>query len=756
MLSLNRRTLISIIAGGFVIIAVTALLLPHYFPQQREYSFISYRYAQNLHNGLGFVYNLGERTLHPAVSPLYVWILSLGLNIIDDLPRLGNVIGVASIIIGSIVVFGLAYSEKTRLAAPVAAGIYIAFPLLWLSLGIDVTLWMALGLIAIWLYSLEQYHIAALFLSLSAMLRPELLILGLALTALALLERRQVGLLPVGIYGLSVLLIVIWGLTSFDVGGPLPWLPPAWMSDHLSDSMASNTIAGAGLAVWALLGMSWGWLAVLILVIPGLIRIKDHRPALAVLGWATLHITFLGILNLTVYPWTIAPIIPALAILAGLGIDWLVKRSDDWRIQSAIVSVCIVFIIGATLQTHLTLANNMSGTSSSWSIMVPNPARRNAVEAGAWLNENTPADAVIGVTENGILGYISNRAILDYHGLLQPDLNDSLRRGDPSWWLGHYLPAYIVIQTDELTSLDGYALASDSWFTGTYMEVIRFNLNPDEIPLVIFQRTEDVRPMNNMFVGMVSFPNGLTLNSIAVDFSLDPLEGGQTGRLRLEWLLNQPISEPLYVSLRIKGRHDLQAALAGRQVDFSQWPLRRLLSTYHTLDIAPGLSPGVYDLEVGIGTDPYNLIWQPVTQAKIPFQSDIFVGGVTGTQADFGDILLLGYRLVRTEVDTLEIALMWQATVAVHIDYDIIIQVRNAQGAILNQTKIQPHEGTYPTSIWSAGEKVPDNYQLDITNLPPGDYQVYVGIESPSGERLLTLEGQDVVLVGFLTIQDTP
>jgi hypothetical protein len=180
--------------------------------------------------------------------------------------------------------------------------------------------------------------------------------------------------------------------------------------------------------------------------------------------------------------------------------------------------------------------------------------------------------------------------------------------------------------------------------------------------------------------------------------------------------------------------------------------VRRLHTTFHTVDLAPVLAPGVYDVAVGIGPDSSQVAWQTVARAKIPFPEAAFVGAVSGAQAAFGDITLLGYRLNSTD-QGVEVVLLWQAVRPPVADYRVFIQVRDAQGSIAAQVTVEPHEGAYPTSIWSAGEQVADTYRLDTGGLPPGDYHVFAGLLDPDGSRLLTLDGQDAVFIGSLSIQ---
>ena len=58
-------------------------------------------------------------------------------------------------------------------------------------------------------------------------------------------------------------------------------------------------------------------------------------------------------------------------------------------------------------------------------------------------------------------------------------------------------------------------------------------------------------------------------------------------------------------------------------------------------------------------------------------------------------------------------------------DYSTFVHVVNAAGNIVAQADAQPVAGSYPTSIWGAGETVVDTIAVPVG---PGDYQVYVGL----------------------------
>ena len=97
---------------------------------------------------------------------------------------------------------------------------------------------------------------------------------------------------------------------------------------------------------------------------------------------------------------------------------------------------------------------------------------------------------------------------------------------------------------------------------------------------------------------------------------------------------------------------------------------------------------------------------------------------------------------------------MWVANTRPLADYTVQIQVRDGSGAVLAQLETQPHEGTYPTSIWSSGEQVPDTYIIDDDGLAPGSYEVYVGLLAVDGSRILTTDGRDMVLIAPVSISE--
>jgi hypothetical protein len=82
--------------------------------------------------------------------------------------------------------------------------------------------------------------------------------------------------------------------------------------------------------------------------------------------------------------------------------------------------------------------------------------------AGDWLRANTPLDASVGTMEVGILGYYSGRQMIDFAGLIQPQvvsyLTDQLNfENAATWAVKTYQPDYLLLHRGLFPNLEaGY------------------------------------------------------------------------------------------------------------------------------------------------------------------------------------------------------------------------------------------------------------------------------------------------------------
>ena len=147
-------------------------LLSSYNSWAYDDPFITYRYAENLRNGLGFVYNSGEKILS-TTTPLFTLILALFSYLWSDLPQLANVLGVFGLVFGGIFLWDFSHTMKYPVVGWAGLLLYPTFPLLVATLGSETPLYLAICLGIFTFYARSRYPLAGLFGALAILMRPD-------------------------------------------------------------------------------------------------------------------------------------------------------------------------------------------------------------------------------------------------------------------------------------------------------------------------------------------------------------------------------------------------------------------------------------------------------------------------------------------------------------------------------------------------------------------------------------------------------
>lgn len=118
---------------------------------------------------------------------------------------------------------------------------------------------------------------------------------------------------------------------------------------------------------------------------------------------------------------------------------------------------------------------------------------------------------------------------------------------------------------------------------------------------------------------------------------------------------------------------------------------------------------------------------------------------VTPVQADFGEGVarLVGYYLTPesgSEETLFTLVLYWQAGAPVDVPYAVFVHVTppDALAPLAAQHDGWPGMGDKPTYTWAEGEIIADPHPLPA--LPPGLYQIRVGLYGPDGTRLPVIQ----------------
>jgi 4-amino-4-deoxy-L-arabinose transferase-like glycosyltransferase len=130
--------------------------------------------------------------------------------------------------------------------------------------------------------------------------------------------------------------------------------------------------------------------------------------------------------------------------------------------------------------------------------------------------------------------------------------------------------------------------------------------------------------------------------------------------------------------------------------------------------------------------------------------------------ADFaGEIRFYGYTLPPNPVspgERVPLVMVWQAQTNPDIDYKIFVQLRDLEQVTLASADHEPYLGHVPTSAWPAGAVIQEMNWLELPpEMPPGSYNIYVGLYRPDNLERLPLvndmSGENALILGPLVVQ---
>ncbi len=433
--------------------------------------FITYRYADNLARGLGFVYNPGERVLS-TTTPLFAMLLGILHFVSPDLPRTANLIGAVSLALGGLFLWDLSRTWKTPIAGWAALLLYPTFTLPAVTLGSETPLYIALCLGSFAFYARQRYYITAVFAALAVLTRPDGVLVPIVLGADYLLRIRRP--VPWKAALLFLCLVVPWFVFAWVYFG-YP-LPATLVTKQQQGTMAVSQTFGPGVISiigWYLDGWQY-WLET-ILAIAGLYwLVRYARQWSLVLVWTVLYFAAYSLLGVSRYFWYYAPLVPGFIVLVGLGSEALfnaVRRicasrqreqdNENQSPQTSSISTCqrLSYLFVGLLLVGITAAQAVD----IWKLKLNHDPRSTAYKVvGEWIKGNTPEDAVVSSLEIGIIGYYADRRMVDFAGILQPDVAgqlDSSENYDRAaiWAVENYTPDYVVLVKGDLRTLrQGY------------------------------------------------------------------------------------------------------------------------------------------------------------------------------------------------------------------------------------------------------------------------------------------------------------
>ena len=441
--------------------------------------YITYRYARNFARGLGLVFNPGQRVFGDT-EPGAALLLGAG-HALTHVPV--DLLGAVFTAVALLAVAGLLLDELARrgraVEGVVAGTLLLLSGVLWDTQGAAGPGVLALLLLAAGASRPVLRGVAA---GAAVWMRPDAAV-GVGWLALERWLRREgrwrflVATAAVVALGL-VLVRLYYGAL----------LPESWAAKRLHAERLPAAWLGFG-PFWGYglrwIASYWGPAGAAVLAL-GLVG----QPLLVGLGPRSRVLSLTGLGLFVVYPWLRVPFflwyaIPTLvAALYGAVflLGSLARRGALPRRSARLVGAAgaLVALLLATSVAWGTFVWLRDGRDSNWRLPVYGAA-------GEWLRAHSaPADAVA-FHEIGILGYTSDRPLLDLLGLVSPTSMPFARQGDV---VGAFLarpPEYFLDISYPGRGAITAILARD-WFGRSYERVAELRCGPDPAGSVVIYR----------------------------------------------------------------------------------------------------------------------------------------------------------------------------------------------------------------------------------------------------------------------------
>jgi MFS family permease len=523
-----------------LLLAVSARLLPGL--RTVDDAYITFRYARNIVEGRGFVYNPGERVLG-TTTPLYTVLLA-GLALATgfrDFPALALAInalaGAASV--------GLLYVLGRRFAGPRAPA--AAAALLWAVApysvtfaigGMETDLTVALLLAAAYAHVTRRSRAMAAFSALALLARPDTAILLGPLWADLVLARlfdrsreRPKIPWPEGLIALALLLPwLVFGTLYF--GSPLTASVAAKsityrlspedglvrLIQHYSTPFFEDAVLGPP---WRLIGFG---VYLMLGGVGGLRVIRDNHRAWPLLAYPYFYLIVFATANPLLFRWYLSPPLPFYFLFIVIGI-WTLANDVGRLVVGKLVDRATAGDSADALtyqrpiyqSTHLLLAlfvtAALATTLKAWDLHPDHGPDRPAPDM-AWFKLEQlyarAADVVLahaaeGETlcagDIGVLGYRTGMHILDTVGLVTPESTRHYPADPDIYVINYAIPADLIqaLDPDYIVILEVYGrrgLLPDSRFQGRYrlLEKIETDIYGSDGMLVFEQSLSSRNP----------------------------------------------------------------------------------------------------------------------------------------------------------------------------------------------------------------------------------------------------------------------
>ena len=766
---------------AFLLYALLGLVLAVAFYGVRfDDPYITYRYAENFAAGRGFAFNPGEPTLI-TTAPLYALLLGALRRVGLAVPLTSYLIGTGSLVAGATLLHRLLLRAGHAQAGFFAGLCYILFPLMWLTVGFEAPLFIAISLGAFVCVQAHRLTWAGLLCGIALGLRGDgVIVLGMCALLVIVVTQPEWQLPDKRISPLALIVsFLTFLIPALALYAPLAaWLfgqfgsfIPSTLQTKSAQAVSGLTgfypntsfPEGALLLMQAYAGQGGLFIIAIVVILLGIAAViklarQNSGSAIVLMSapiiWLLAHFVGYTFIGVAPYVWYYAPMVPGVCVLMGLGLVLLFERlkltSPNPAQQRAAqvfklilpVAVIAALLIGDVLAVRIVRGAQPPDPSQVASKVLPETKVEIYQQVGQWLNANTPPEATIGVTELGVMSYYADRPMVDFLGLVQPEHMADIRHGDFVAGLMRQQPDYLALT--HINPLYDADPQKEAWFTQIYTPVARFeDARFWGSPMMVWKRTR--APLTATITLNPTSPSqvlsdgwavtGIRVNTrivvpnapmlIQVQLQAGASIGNRTLRVQAEWTDGGdglPVVSRLIFTDRWR---------AGEQAWMSLPLVAPANPASGAYIIAAQWLEGGDSARAGFIKVPLTrTIEAPPNAQIVPLSEGVAVAHV----GSFSAAPVCNNTAV-------EVPVLWRGGNPLTVDYTAFVQLRAAGSLSSTVSGDAPPRNTglsYPTSIWSTSEWIADTHTLELASKPtPGSYDVVVGLYDPvSGARL--------------------
>jgi hypothetical protein len=490
--------------GSFLLVAMLVLALAARVayvwahPFLYDDAYITFRYAENIARGNGYVYNVGE-PVFGASSPLHVLLLATLAAVVskETLPNISQWLG-SAFLVAAVALFWRYLPLSRIVKVVVALGLLSAPRIFYASVGgmeeCLILLLMGLSVIALIKRSSIWQGVVCGLLFVAKI--DALVWVFCILIAATVIEKD----FPWRVIVVGVVVAAPWIVYSLSAFGTL--IPHAAIAKqiashradiHLSDALmlaVPNGFRDNGWAIAFFAASTFG-------AIGSALWVGAKRRDWIFLVFPIYCILYTVVLLTSRVPfvlwdrWT-APLWGALVVSFGYILQRLLPRAVA---TLEMMSCRKTYVLSLSL-----LCIALAGPYVYSRHASPDPVLSR--EVGQLLKDHADSSASVFLEPIGLIGYVSNFYIHDFIGLVSPRVSEARRQSlySDRWftaYLKQHVPTYVVLRAHEFYANqfgfgggygDGiFTNAEREWFTSNYREVFESSHGPERERFVIFR-----------------------------------------------------------------------------------------------------------------------------------------------------------------------------------------------------------------------------------------------------------------------------